>query len=499
MLGCVQAGALVPAPIRVSAHANRVPVEHGHTVCMSIKLDTSATAGRGTARRCRVARRSAGARAAQRAGARAGRDRRAGSPAGSARRRGGGGHDGHRRSRAHRSAARPAAGRVRPQHHSRCRRRLGAERRAARRDRASSAGMIVVKFGGTSVGDAAAIERAAEIVRGRLARRPLVVVSALAGTTNTLLGDRRAGREGTAHRRAARRRRPARASPRRRRRSCSATRRRGRRVAADLSAMFDELASLAEALSVLGHMTPRSLDAIASIGERLSSHLVVAVLCARGIPAQLIDAGDVMITDDQLHARRAAARAASPTRRSASFVRCSRAGTSRRRRIRRRDGDRHHHDARSWRQRLQRRPVRRRAARRGDRDLDRCRRHAHRGSARRGRRTADRADPLRRGVRAGIVRREGPAPEHDRAGRPHRHPGLHLQLAPPRGLRNAHHVRRAAAAGERDRRQARRRRSFASGHRACCSRTASCGGSSRSSTSTARRSTWSPRLRSPSP
>ena len=44
MLGCVNAGALVPAPMRVSAHANRVPVEHGHTVCMSIKLDKSASA-----------------------------------------------------------------------------------------------------------------------------------------------------------------------------------------------------------------------------------------------------------------------------------------------------------------------------------------------------------------------------------------------------------------------------------------------------------------------
>ena len=43
MLGCVEAGALVPARLRVSAHANRVPVEHGHTVCMSIKLDKSAT------------------------------------------------------------------------------------------------------------------------------------------------------------------------------------------------------------------------------------------------------------------------------------------------------------------------------------------------------------------------------------------------------------------------------------------------------------------------
>ena len=43
MLGCVEAGALVPAPLRVSAHANRVPVEHGHTVCMSIKLDKGTT------------------------------------------------------------------------------------------------------------------------------------------------------------------------------------------------------------------------------------------------------------------------------------------------------------------------------------------------------------------------------------------------------------------------------------------------------------------------
>ncbi|MDF2775794.1 MAG: aspartate-semialdehyde dehydrogenase [Geminicoccaceae bacterium] len=44
MLGCVDAGTLVAASIQVSAHANRVPVEHGHTVCMSIKLDTRATA-----------------------------------------------------------------------------------------------------------------------------------------------------------------------------------------------------------------------------------------------------------------------------------------------------------------------------------------------------------------------------------------------------------------------------------------------------------------------
>jgi aspartate-semialdehyde dehydrogenase len=43
MLGCVQNGTLIPAAVRVSAHANRVPVEHGHTVCMSIKLDRPAS------------------------------------------------------------------------------------------------------------------------------------------------------------------------------------------------------------------------------------------------------------------------------------------------------------------------------------------------------------------------------------------------------------------------------------------------------------------------
>ena len=46
--------------------------------------------------------------------------------------------------------------------------------------------MIVMKFGGTSVADAPRILSAAEIVRGRLARRPIVVVSALAGVTDLL-------------------------------------------------------------------------------------------------------------------------------------------------------------------------------------------------------------------------------------------------------------------------------------------------------------------------
>src|SRR6201996_8546478 len=47
--------------------------------------------------------------------------------------------------------------------------------------------MIVMKFGGTSVESAAAIERVASIVKARVHRRPIVVVSAMGKTTNKLL------------------------------------------------------------------------------------------------------------------------------------------------------------------------------------------------------------------------------------------------------------------------------------------------------------------------
>jgi aspartate kinase len=70
-------------------------------------------------------------------------------------------------------------------------------------------------------------------------------------------------------------------------------------VSCELSAMFDELAHLAEALSTLGHVTPRSLDAIASYGEQLSSSLVSAYFVQSGIDAEYVDAREIMLTDDR--------------------------------------------------------------------------------------------------------------------------------------------------------------------------------------------------------
>ena len=68
-------------------------------------------------------------------------------------------------------------------------------------------------------------------------------------------------------------------------------------IAADVSVMFDELAHLAEALSVLGHVTERSLDAISSMGEQLSAPIITAAFVRAGIDAELVDSRCVMITD----------------------------------------------------------------------------------------------------------------------------------------------------------------------------------------------------------
>lgn len=156
--------------------------------------------------------------------------------------------------------------------------------------------MIVLKFGGTSVADADAIRAGAEIVRSRLARQPVVVVSALSGTTNGLIAIAEQAAKGhligairavealrTRHLEQAELLLGAESAD----------------VAGEMSAHFDELAQLAEALSVLGDLTPRSLDAISAMGEQLSSILVVAAYEAMGLAAVHVDARDVMITDDQ--------------------------------------------------------------------------------------------------------------------------------------------------------------------------------------------------------
>ena len=157
--------------------------------------------------------------------------------------------------------------------------------------------MIVLKFGGTSVQDAEAIDRVAAIVRSRMSRAPVVVVSALGGVTNDLLHVADLASQGQLipallNVEALRDRHLAACE------SLLAGSDECDDVATELSAAFDELAHLAEALSRLAHLSPRIQDTVAAHGELLSSLLVGAAFRARGIPSRTLDARSVMVTDD---------------------------------------------------------------------------------------------------------------------------------------------------------------------------------------------------------
>lgn len=158
--------------------------------------------------------------------------------------------------------------------------------------------MIVCKFGGTSVANADAIARTVGIVAGRRDRHPVVVVSALGGSTNALLGIAHAAAAGDLIAAVDDVR-----ALRARHLETAAAVLRGQptldEIQHTINVAFDELAQLAEALSTLGFVTPRSLDAVAAIGERLSSQIVAAACTAHGLPAQWVDAEQVVITDDR--------------------------------------------------------------------------------------------------------------------------------------------------------------------------------------------------------
>ena len=151
--------------------------------------------------------------------------------------------------------------------------------------------MIVAKFGGTSVSDAAAIARLIQIIRGRLAQRPLVVVSALAGVTDALLGlTRQAESDDGALVDAAvkalldRHAQIAQALPG------------GAAVLDTIAAEAEELRGEVGALRERG-VTPALLDTIASRGELWSSRLVAAALAGDGFDAVWVDIRPIMITD----------------------------------------------------------------------------------------------------------------------------------------------------------------------------------------------------------
>jgi len=155
--------------------------------------------------------------------------------------------------------------------------------------------MIVMKFGGTSVQDAAAIERAASIVKGRLAQRPVVVVSAMAKVTDQLLTMARAA--GSGDRETALK-------------LCRELQERHYNTAgellgtglfttfhSELASDFETLDELLRGIVAVGELTPRTTDLIAAYGEVLSSKIIAAAFSARDLPAALLDSRTCIVTD----------------------------------------------------------------------------------------------------------------------------------------------------------------------------------------------------------
>src|SRR5215510_14362564 len=140
--------------------------------------------------------------------------------------------------------------------------------------------MIVMKFGGTSVEDGAAIDRSCRIVGERRSRRPFVVVSALGGATNGLLeaGSFAArGELGKA--------------------MTMADRLEYRHVELlpSTAEHFTRLRELLKALAAIGEFSLRTQDLVASFGEALSSLIFVDRMNRLGIDAVHIDARQCIV------------------------------------------------------------------------------------------------------------------------------------------------------------------------------------------------------------
>src|SRR3954470_22938301 len=156
--------------------------------------------------------------------------------------------------------------------------------------------MIVMKFGGSSVDTAEAIERVEGIVRGRLERRPVVVVSAMAKTTRDLLESAAAAAagEGTQvhslfdqielyHRREAYAVVPPAGRP---------------ALDARLDPWFNELRTRLDEILATRSLTPRAADAVAGYGELLASAILSFALSHAGIDSSWVDCRRVLGAGD---------------------------------------------------------------------------------------------------------------------------------------------------------------------------------------------------------
>ncbi len=148
--------------------------------------------------------------------------------------------------------------------------------------------MIVMKFGGSSLGTSEKLLGAIEIVKSQHDRKPVVVVSAHGKTTDQLVSCAKAAREGNV-------------SP--------------ERVVDYHFSLVDELKverkliepllfrleAVLHGINLLKELTPRTLDTVMSFGERLSSRIVAATLALNGVSAVPVNSYDIGFLTDSNH------------------------------------------------------------------------------------------------------------------------------------------------------------------------------------------------------
>lgn len=156
--------------------------------------------------------------------------------------------------------------------------------------------MIVLKFGGTSVGDARRVREAAAIVEAQPSPR-VAVVSAAGGVTNLLLDAARAAASGSFARRAE---------------AVGTIRERHLGIAAEITVERERTAALAvldqlhagldetlDEIAAVGEVDAARSDRVVSTGEKAMSTLMAATLRSRGTPAAHVWADRVIATDDR--------------------------------------------------------------------------------------------------------------------------------------------------------------------------------------------------------
>ncbi len=163
-----------------------------------------------------------------------------------------------------------------------------------------SAKTLVMKFGGTSVGGSQAISQAAELIRNTHLEWPrlMVVTSAMSGVTNLLLDSASQAALG---------------NPQQYIQAAIQLQKMHHAVIQDLISepklqarvfleidkLLSEFSTLCYAIHVLGEASPRALDAVSGLGERMSVRLLSAVCQTLGVPAQYVEATQLIITDDR--------------------------------------------------------------------------------------------------------------------------------------------------------------------------------------------------------